>query len=332
MKKILIFGATGNVGSYLTKYAIDFFKNDQYEIIAIGRRETNFFDKMGIKYYSVDISRKEEFEKLPKEDVFAVLLLAAEIPSYMSEYNPEKYVQSNAIGAFNVYEYCRKVKVDRILYTQTIFDIQLHFQDNKILKPNLSKSYSYKGDHAVYVITKNFAQDLLEHYHQEYGIKTFVFRLPTIYSYSPYKYYFPNGIKTKRPIYQLIEKAQKGETIEIWGDPKYTTDMVHVYDFSQMLCKAVLCDRNEGLYNVGSGYLVTLEDKIKNIIKVFSPKENQSKIVYRPDKKSGGGAIMDIENAKKELGYEPKYDCLSLLEDYKKEMKIDRFKELREGK
>ena len=249
----------------------------------------------------------------------------------MSEYNPEKYVQSNAIGAFNVYEYCRKVKVDRIIYTQTIFDIQLHFEDNKILKPDLNKKYSYKGDHAVYVITKNFAQDLLEHYHQEYGIKTFIFRLPTIYSYSPYKYYFPNGIKTKRPIYQLIEKAQKGETIEIWGDPKYTTDMVHVYDFSQMICKAVLCDRNEGFYNVGSGYLVTLEDKIKNIIKVFSSKDNPSKIVYRPDKKSGG-AIMDIENARKELGYEPKYDCLALLEDYKKEMEIDRFKELREGK
>ena len=238
MKKILIFGATGNVGSYLTKYAIEFFNKEDFEIIAIGRRKTDFFKKMGIEYYSVDISKKEEFEKLPKEDVFAVLLLAAEIPSYMSEYNPEKYVQSNAIGAFNVYEYCRKVKVDRIIYTQTIFDIQLHFEDNKILKPDLNKKYSYKGDHAVYVITKNFAQDLLEHYHQEYGIKTFIFRLPTIYSYSPYKYYFPNGIKTKRPIYQLIEKAQKGETIEIWGDPKYTTDMVHVYDFSQMICKA----------------------------------------------------------------------------------------------
>ena len=37
----------------------------------------------------------------------------------------------------------------------------------------------------------------------------------------------------------------------------------------------------------------------------------------------------DVENAKKELGYEPKYDCLKLFEDYKKEMEIKRFKELR---
>ena len=38
---------------------------------------------------------------------------------------------------------------------------------------------------------------------------------------------------------------------------------------------------------------------------------------------------MDVENAKKELGYEPKYDCRKLFEDYKAEMKINRFKELR---
>lgn len=36
MKKILIFGATGNVGSYLTKYAIEFFNKEDFEIIAIG--------------------------------------------------------------------------------------------------------------------------------------------------------------------------------------------------------------------------------------------------------------------------------------------------------
>lgn len=329
MKKILIFGATGNVGSYLTKYASEYFDKKEYEIIAVGRRKTGFFDKMGIKYYSVDISKQEDFEKLPTEDIYAVMFLAAEIPSYMSEYDAQKYINSNAIGAFNVFEYCRKVKADRILYTQTVFDISLHNEDGKILKSDLEKKFSYKGDHAVYVITKNFAQDLLKHYHEEYGIKTFVFRLPTIYSYSPYKYYYPNGKKTKRPIYQLIEKAQNGETIEIWGNPKYLTDMVHVYDFSQMLCKAVETNKTEGIYNVGSGHFITLEDKIKTIIKVFSPKDKPSQIKYAPEKKSGGSFLMDISNAQTDLGYEPKYDCLKLLEDYKKEMEIDRFKELR---
>ena len=33
MKKIIIFGATGNVGSYVTKYAAQFFKEKDYEVI-----------------------------------------------------------------------------------------------------------------------------------------------------------------------------------------------------------------------------------------------------------------------------------------------------------
>ena len=34
---------------------------------------------------------------------------------------------------------------------------------------------------------------------------------------------------------------------------------------------------------------------------------------------------MDIANAKEELGYEPKYNCRALFEEYKKEMALNRF-------
>ena len=66
-KKIIIFGATGNTGSYLLEYALNFFNKEEYEIIASGRRETTFFSKRGIPYYSVDITKEEDFDKLPME-------------------------------------------------------------------------------------------------------------------------------------------------------------------------------------------------------------------------------------------------------------------------
>ena len=55
-KKIVIFGATGNVGSFLTDYANKFFNKSEYEVIAVGRKKTNFFDNLNIKYYSVEFS------------------------------------------------------------------------------------------------------------------------------------------------------------------------------------------------------------------------------------------------------------------------------------
>lgn len=328
-KKIIIFGATGNVGSYLTKYCTEYFNKEEYEIIASGRRSVNVFENLEVKYAQVDITKEEDFDKLPKENVHAVMLLAAKIPSYMDDYNPREYIESNVIGAFNVLEYCRKVKADRILYTQTVFDISLHAKDGVVLKPDLDRNFSYTGDHAVYVISKNTALELIEHYHQEFGLKKFIFRLPTIYNYSPFQYYYPNGKKTMRPLYQMINKAKNGEPIELWGDPNYSKDMVHVYDFSQMLCKAVEVDREEGFYNIGTGIPVTLKEQIEAIIEVFSPKDNKSEIIYRPEKVSSGGFLMDVSNAKEELGYEPQYTVKKLFEDYKKEMELNRFKELR---
>ena len=65
-KKIIIFGATGNVGSYLTLYALNFFDKEKYEIITSGRRKTDFWIKQGVPYYSVDLTKAEDFEKLPK--------------------------------------------------------------------------------------------------------------------------------------------------------------------------------------------------------------------------------------------------------------------------
>ena len=327
-KKIIIFGATGNTGSYLTLYALNFFDKEEYEVIASGRRQTDFWSKQGVPYFSVDVTKTEDFDKLPTENVYAVLLLSAQIPSYMDKYEPRKYVDSIVNGAFNVLEYCRKVKADRILFTQTVFDVSLYPHDY-VIQPDAAPNFSYTGDHAIYVISKNCAIQLIEHYHQEYGLKRFIFRLPTIYSYSPYQYYFPNGVKTMRPVYQMINKAIKGEPIEIWGDYNYAKDMVHVYDFSQMLCKAVLVDREEGYYNIGTGNPVTLKEQIETIVDVFSSPNNRSEIKYDTSKVSGGGFLMDITNAKEELGYEPQYDCRRLFENYKEEMSINRFVELR---
>ena len=87
-------------------------------------------------------------------------------------------------------------------------------------------------------------------------------------------------MKTMRPLYQQINKAIKGEPLTIWGDKNYSKDMVHVYDCAQMICKAVLADREGGFYNVGTGIPVTLEEQCQAIIDVFSPKDHPSKIEY----------------------------------------------------
>ena len=330
MKKILVLGATGNVGSYFTKYAAEYFLKEDYQIIASGKRPVaNVFRTMGVEYISADITKPEEFIKLPAEDVYAVVLLAAVIPAYMDGYHPEEYIDSIIRGTYNVLEYCRKNNVDRILYSTTCFDVWEYPKD-VIIKPDMPRNFSYTGDHAMYVICKNTALELLEHYRQQYGLKTFGFRFPTVYSYRPNHYIYPNGKKTLRPLYKLIYNAIEGEPLEIWGDRNYAKDMLYVYDMGQMFCKAIETQKIEhGFYNCGTGIPVTSQQQMEAIRDVFCPVDRKSEIICLKDKPAGGGILMDVQNAKDELGYEPVYDVHKLFEEFKKEMKIDRFLELR---
>ena len=82
MKKIVVFGASGDTGQYFVKYFLKHYEGNEYQIIATGTRKTDYFAQFEVPYYRVDITKKEEFSKFPK-DVYAVFDLAAAMPPRM---------------------------------------------------------------------------------------------------------------------------------------------------------------------------------------------------------------------------------------------------------
>lgn len=319
MKKIVVFGASGDTGQYFVKYFLEHYVGDEYQVIATGTRETHYFEQFEVPYYRVDITKKEEFSKLPN-DVYAVVDLAGAMPARMKGYNPYKYIDVNIIGNLNILEYCRVNNANRILFAQSFGDIKDYGEQNPLLTVDLPRRFSFTSDHTIYVMSKNFAVDMIENYHQMYGLKRFIFRLPTIYLYSPVDTFYVDGVQRKIGYRLLIDKARAGETIEVWGDSSRVKDMVYVKDFCQMLFKAVFVNRDCGYYNVGTGVGTSLLDQIKGMVEVFGEAGKKSQIVMRPDKPNAPQYIMDITPAREELGYIPKYDYISMLKDIKREM------------
>ena len=155
MKKIVIFGATGNIGAYFTDYCAEQLKGTEYEVIAAGRKDTSFFDEHGIRYCRVDITRAEDFEKLPSENIYAVVNFAGLLPAYLKEYDPFKYIDTNITGGVRILEYARINNADRFLYTQSWSEQGGYWGKSEVLSPKMPKSLIYTGDHAFYVITKS---------------------------------------------------------------------------------------------------------------------------------------------------------------------------------
>lgn len=328
MKKIVIFGATGNIGAYFTDYCQKHLDLSQYEVIAVGRKNTDFLKKNDIEYIQVDICNSKDFEKLPKDDVYAVVNMAGLLPAYLKKYDPFVYIETNIKGGIRVLEYARENCADRVLYTQTWSEQGGYWGKEEVLSPDMPRNLIYKGDHAFYAITKSMVCDAMEYYKQEYGIKNFVFRLPNVYLYHPEQYYYVDGVLKPIGYRYMIEQAIKGETIEMWGNPEAFKDILYVKDLCQLMYKALFADINGGIYNAGTGVKTSFREQIEGMVQVFSPADAPSKIIEKPEKTSFTSFVMNIDNAKKELGYAPEFTYIKYLEDYKKERELKRFDEL----
>ena len=328
MKKIVLFGATGNIGAYFSDYCREKMAGTEYELVAVGRKNTEFFRKQGIPYVQVDLRNPDDFNKLPTDDIYAVVNMAGLLPAYLKEYDPFAYVETNINGALRILEYARKNHADRALYTQTWAEQGGYWGERTVLSPELPRKLIYTGDHAFYAITKTMVVETMEHYKQEYGLKNFVFRLPNVYMYHPQKYYYVDCTKKLIAYRYMIDLAAKGEPIEMWGNPDAFKDILYIKDLCQMMFKALFADVDGGTYNAGTGMKTTLREQIEGMIEVFSPPDRKSVIIEKPEAPGFVSFVMDIQNAKDELGYQPEYTYIKYLEDYKREQEKNRFGDL----
>ena len=95
MGKVVVFGATGNLGAPISMK----LKEDGHNVIAVGNRKNDngFFEDNGIPYYSIDIKKKESFNILDQlGDIDAVCHFAGSLPSRY-DYDPQDLIESITI-------------------------------------------------------------------------------------------------------------------------------------------------------------------------------------------------------------------------------------------
>ncbi len=324
-KKVIIFGATGTIGAYT---AIEL--KDKYDIIAVGRRKSDngFFTSLNIPYYSIDMSEQEKFAKIKEDNIYAVINLAGVYPGTMKGYYPEEYVNSIVKGTLNILNFCVKNKIDRIIFSHSRADSNYLMGGENPIPSDIIKKFPLTGDHSVYSICKNASVDLMEHFYHQYGLKRFILRFPTVYSYHPNPYFHVDGIKRKMAYRQIIDNAVQGKEVEIWGNPNKKKEIVYIKDAIHLIDCCLKANIDGGVYNLGRGIGVSLEEQILGIVNVFCSENNISKIIYKPDKPDAREFVNDISKPQKELGYSPTYTYEKLLIDYKKYYDKEPFRQL----
>lgn len=319
-EKVLVLGATGNLGAY-SALAL---KDAGFDVVACGKRasDNGFFKSRGIAYYSVDLTDSRELDKLKGLGIKIIADFAGELPSRCA-FNPQMLIRSITEATMNVLEFMRTEDCKKIIFPTTPYDLFAYHETGEPIDPDAPRGYPPTGDHSVYAIAKNAAVDLIENYHNEYGISRFILRFFTIYQYHPNAYHYADGKMRMMPYRSLMRRAANGEKISIYGNPNRVKEMVYIKDFVKVVVNAAKSEREGGFYNIGSPHRVSLDEMIRGIVDVFSPEDNKSVVDYDPSKPDTLQSILDWSKTERELDYHPEYDFKKMMIDIKKEMETE---------
>ena len=329
----IIIGASSFIGVYV----VEEFLKQGCKVLVTGRNNKfkEHYDNLGVDYVNLDLTCVSDFDKLPKSGVDGVILLAGLLPANATvdldeNENADDYFKINTIGTINVLEYCRKNKINRVISNCSYADVRGAWGKRTITEDE-PRDFIYTGDHAVYVFSKNAANDTMEYYNQQHGMKNAWFRFPPVYGVGPHDSIYVNGTLKKSGLKIFIDNASEGNDICIYGDPNLSRDVVYVKDVAYAYYLAMKSEKTSGLYNMTSGRGVTLQQQAEVIAELWAQSpEKKSKITYRPEIVNNTPSyLFSMEKAKRDFGFVPKYaDFKIMMTDYKKDLDANKYQEL----
>ncbi len=330
---IIVIGAS----SFIGVYTVEELLNQGCEVVVTGRNNKfkEHYDKLGVKYINLDLANASDFDNLPKENVEGVILLAGLLPANAEvnldeDENAADYFMINTIGTINVLEYCRKNGIKRVISNCSYADVRGAW-GKKAITEDEPRDFIFTGDHAVYVFSKNAANDTMEYYNQQHGMKNAWFRFPPVYGVGPHDSLYINGTLKKSGLKIFIDNASEGKDICIFGNKDLSRDVVYVKDVAHAYYLALKSENTYGLYNMTSGKGVTLQEQAEVIADLWAPSpDKKSKITYRPEIENNTPSYLFLmEKAKRDFGFIPQYsDFRVMMTDYKKDLDANKYQEL----
>ena len=290
MKKILVTGGAGFVGSFLCDRLID----EGHEVIAID----NFFT--GSKENLSQLSDETNFELIRHDIVKPILLevdwifnLACPASPIHYQYNPVKTVKTNVMGTLNMLGLAKRVRA-RILQASTsevYGDPQVH--------PQLESYFGNVnpiGLRSCYDEGKRVAETLMMDYHRQSQVDVKIVRI--FNTYGP-RMHPEDG----RVVSNFIVAALKGEPITIHGDGLQSRSFCYVTELVDAMYRMMNTENFTGPVNTGNPGEFTMIELAETVLKMTNSSSKLVLVEARPD--DPGRRQPDISLAKEKLGWEP---------------------------
>ncbi len=300
MKKILVTGGAGFIGSNFLFYMLD--KYADYKIVCLdaltyaGNLSTldGILSNPNFTFVKGDIADKKCVDELFAKEKFDIVVnFAAESHVDRSIENPEVFLVTNILGTQTLMDACKKYGVAR--YHQVSTDEV--YGDLPLDKPELLFTEETPiHTSSPYSASKASADLLVQAYHRTYGLPVTISRCSN--NYGPY--HFPEKL-----IPLMIANCLNNKPLPVYGEGLNVRDWLYVEDH----CKAIDLIIHKGkvgeVYNIGGHNEMANIDIVKLIIKALGKSEEL--ITYVTDRKGHDMRYaIDPTKIHTELGWLPK--------------------------
>ena len=264
MKKIIVTGGSGFIGSNLVNYLLK--KN--YFIINVDKltySSNNYnkylLSKKNYKFFKLDINNKKKIKNIIKKyKPECIFNLAAETHVDRSIDKPYQFIHSNILGVFNLLEAIKennkKNKKTKLIHVST----DEVYGDIKVKKSNEKFPYNPSSPYSA---SKASADHLVKSYVRTY-------KLPAIISnccnnYGPYQ--FPEKLIPK-----IISNILSNKALPIYSKGLNSREWIYVNDHCDALFQIFKKGKIGESYNVGSNINISNIKLVKKIMNIFKKK------------------------------------------------------------
>lgn len=314
MRKILVTGAAGFIGSNLVKkllaanYNVSGVDNfDTFYDPGIKRQNiSEFIHNPDFSLYEGDIRNKGFMERVLSEtNPDCVVHLAARAGVRPSIDDPELYYDVNVTGTLRLLEAMRKQGVKKLVFASSS---SVYGNNTKI---PFSETDNVDNPVSPYAATKKAGELLCYTYHHLYDFDVYCMRFFTVYGHNQ---------RPEMAIQKFGRLIREGKPITMYGDGTTKRDYTFIDDITSGLMASIERVRGYEIINLGNHQTVMLKDLIQHISGILG----KAVIVDQKPNQPGDVELTyaDVTKAKELLDYEPKYPILSgLKEMFKGQMK-----------
>jgi len=255
MTRVLVTGAGGFIGSYLTS----FLKRRGHWVRGVDIKDPEFTSSDADEFLTLDLRLRQDCLKAT-EGVDEVYALAADMGGmgFISTHHAE-ILHNNALINIHTLEAARKNGVKRYLYTSSACVYPEYLQTEADVVPLREQDAYPAQPQDAYGWEKLITERLCIHYRQDYGIETRIVRFHNIFG--PLGTWTGGREKAPAALCRKVAMAKlSGEhEIEIWGDGQQTRSFCYIDDCVLGIYKLMRSDYHEPL-NLGQDRMVTIDE------------------------------------------------------------------------